>query len=199
MKHQYFIINKPYQTLSQFSSVAGKKTLKDFFSLQKNIYPVGRLDEDSEGLLLLTNDPLINERLLNPIYAHAREYLVQVEGNISPVALLQLEKGISIRVNGQPYTTKPCNVTQLKEMPDIWERIPPIRERQNIPTSWIKMILHEGKNRQVRKMTAAAGFPVLRLIRIRIADIEIGKLQPGEIKELSKNTINKKLFGIRGE
>ncbi len=194
MKHQYYIIYKPFKTLSQFSAVPGKKTLSDFFTLQKDIYPVGRLDEDSEGLLLLTNDTSVNKRLLDPLFAHTREYLVQVEGNIQKDAITKMSKGIVINVNGKIYTTKPCMVSTQEQAPNVPERNPPIRFRKNIPTSWINIILQEGKNRQVRKMTAAAGFPTLRLLRTRIANIELGNLQPGEIKMLDKETIYKKLW-----
>ncbi len=194
MKHQYYIIYKPFKTLSQFSPLPGKKTLSDFFTLQKDIYPVGRLDEDSEGLLLLTNDISVNKRLLDPLFAHTREYLVQVEGTISQDAITKMTKGIAINVNGKIYTTKHCVVSKQEEAPDVPERNPPIRFRKNIPTSWISIILQEGKNRQVRKMTAAAGFPTLRLLRTRIANIELGNLQPGEIKMLDKKTVYKKLW-----
>ncbi|MEO8117670.1 MAG: pseudouridine synthase [Bacteroidota bacterium] len=194
MKHQYYIIYKPFKTLSQFSKVPGKKTLSDFFTLQKDIYPVGRLDEDSEGLLLLTNDASVNNKLLDPLFAHTREYLVQVEGTISQDAITKMAKGIVINVNGKIYTTKPSVVTMQNEEPNVPERNPPIRFRKNIPTSWINIILQEGKNRQVRKMTAAAGFPTLRLLRTRIANIELGNLQPGEIKMLDKKTVYKKLW-----
>lgn len=194
MKHEYYIIYKPFKTLSQFSTVPEKKTLSDFFTLQKDIYPVGRLDEDSEGLLLLTNNTSVNKRLLDPLFAHTREYLVQVEGNISQDAITNMSKGIAINVNGKIYTTKPCVVTVQEREPNVPERNPPIRFRKNIPTSWINIILQEGKNRQVRKMTAAAGFPTLRLLRTRIANIELGNLQPGEIKMLDKKTVYKKLL-----
>jgi len=198
MKLEYYIIYKPYKTLSQFSAVPGKKTLHDFFSLQKDIYPVGRLDEDSEGLLLLTNDTSVNKKLLDPLFAHTREYLVQVEGTISEDAITNMSKGIAINVQGKMYTTKPCDISKPDDEPLVPERIPPIRFRKNIPTSWIRIILKEGKNRQVRKMTAAAGFPTLRLLRTRIAGITLGNLQPGEIKMLGKTAVYKKLWNEAG-
>lgn len=193
MKHYYYIIYKPFQTLSQFSALPGKKTLHDFFSLPKDVYPVGRLDEESEGLLLLTNDSSINKKLLDPVFAHSREYLVQVDGSITTEAINNMSKGLHIKVNGKTYLTKPCTVALFEGIPVVPERNPPIRFRKNIPTSWITIQLNEGKNRQVRKMTAATGFPTLRLIRTRIANLELGNLQPGEFIELPPQTVYKKL------
>lgn len=193
MKHYYYIIYKPFQTLSQFSPVPGKKTLHDFFTFAKDVYPVGRLDEDSEGLLLLTNDTGINKKLLDPVFAHSREYLVQVDGCITHEAVNNMSKGLKITVNGKIYITKPCTVAPVEGIPVVPERFPPIRFRKNIPTSWITIQLKEGKNRQVRKMTAASGFPTLRLIRTRIAQLELGNLQPGEFIELPQQTVYKKL------
>ena len=191
---RYFIIYKPYLVLSQFTSGLNKQTLSNYFSLTKNIYPVGRLDEDSEGLLILTNDENLNHRLLNPSFKHEREYWVQVEGEITPDAVMQLQQGVEINVNSRLHKTKHCGVSIFHEEPLLPERNPPIRFRKNVATSWIKMILTEGKNRQVRKMTAKVGFPTLRLVRYRIEGIELGSMQPGEIKELSKKTVYKKLF-----
>lgn len=193
--NRYFIIFKPYLVLSQFSPHPGKQTLADFFMLPKDVYPVGRLDEDSEGLLILTSDKRLNHKLLNPLHAHEREYWVQVEGAISSTAIQHLQQGVQITVNHKPYITKPCSVSVFDQSSLIPQRHPPIRYRKNIPVSWIKMILTEGKNRQVRRMCAKAGFPVLRLIRYRIAEIELRNLKPGEIIEFSENSIYKKLFG----
>lgn len=187
--HQYYIVYKPFQVLSQFSSQEGKSTLKDFYPLAPDIYPVGRLDFDSEGLLILTNDGPLNHRLLDPAFAHEREYWVQVEGDITPVALRQLETGVTISVNNQPYTTGPSKARRIIPDPPAPERTPPIRYRAQIPTSWISLILHEGKNRQVRKMTARTGFPTLRLIRYRIGKVTIEGMQPGELREIRKEDI----------
>lgn len=191
---RYFILYKPYLVLSQFTSQLNKKTLADFFSVPKNVYPVGRLDEDSEGLLILTNDEKLNHRLLNPAFEHEREYWVQVDGEITEYAVTQLQQGVEINVNGKMYKTKPCRVFVFDEEPLLPQREPPIRFRKNIRAPWIKIILKEGKNRQVRKMTAKVGFPTLRLVRYRIEDLAIGNLLPGELKELSQKTIYKKLF-----
>ena len=180
--------------LSQFSSVDGKQCLKDFFSVDKDVYPVGRLDYDSEGLLILTNDTALNHKLLHPSFKHQRQYMVQVDGQITTEALTMLQKGVDIKVNGNTYRTSPCKAVLLQD-PVVPERNPPIRYRKNIPTSWIGLTLTEGKNRQVRKMTAAVGFPTLRLIRTAIENINIGNLQPGNSKTLSRNTIYTQLFG----
>jgi 23S rRNA pseudouridine2457 synthase len=193
-KNLYFIIHKPYLVLSQFSFVDGKQTLKDFFDVPKDVYPVGRLDNDSEGLLILTNDKKLNHRLLTPQFAHEREYWAQVDGSLTPQALQQLQKGVDIGVDGKQYHTKPCKAILFNVEPNVAERNPPIRVRKNIPAPWLKLILTEGKNRQVRKMTATVGFPTLRLIRYRIETITLDNLQPGDMLQLSQKEIYKKLF-----
>jgi len=190
----YFIIYKPYLVLSQFSAVEGKQTLADFFDVSRDVYPVGRLDYDSEGLLLLTNDKRLNHRLLDPSFAHEREYWVQVDGGINDAAVQQLRQGVTINVDGKLYPTKPCKVSLFEKDPELPERNPAIRFRKDIPAPWIKMILTEGKNRQVRKMTASVGFPTLRLIRHRLEELELGNMQPGEMTSLSPNTVYQKLF-----
>ena len=154
-----------------------------------DLYPVGRLDFDSEGLLILTNDKSLNHRLLDPAFAHEREYWVQVEGKIDQVALHRLASGVSIAVGGAIYKTRPCTAEVFGEPPPVPERNPPIRYRAHIPTSWVKMVLKEGKNRQVRKMTAKAGFPTLRLIRHRIEAITLEELQPGEMRAMARQEI----------
>ena len=191
---QYFIIYKPYLVLSQFSLQDGKQTLADFFNLPKDVYPVGRLDYDSEGLLILTNDRQLNHRLLNPLFAHEREYWVQVDGNIEIQAVQELQQGVIINIDGKMYGTKLCKANVFIDEPLVPLRLPPIRFRKAIPAPWLSLILTEGKNRQVRKMTAAVGFPTLRLIRYRIENITLDTMQPGDIIELSKSEMYKKLF-----
>jgi len=191
--YSYYIIYKPFQVLSQFSKEGDKKTLADFFNVEKDVYPVGRLDFDSEGLLILTNDKQLNHRLLNPIFKHKKEYWVQIDGAVTSDAIKQLEEGVSINVDGKQYQTKPATVSILSN-PVVCERTPPIRFRKDIPTSWISITITEGKNRQVRKMTAAVGFPTLRLIRNKIENISLDAMQPGEMIEISKASIYKKLF-----
>lgn len=141
----YFVIHKPYQVLSQFSAEQGKKTLKDVFDVPSNVYPVGRLDYDSEGLLILTDDKSITHRLLAPQFAHEREYLVQVEGVPDRDALASIQSGVSITVDGKQYRTKPCKAIAIPEPPAISARNPPIRFRKNIPASWLSLSLTEGK------------------------------------------------------
>lgn len=191
---RYFITYKPYNVLSQFTSALNKKTLADFFSVPKNVYPVGRLDEDSEGLLILTNDAKLNHRLLDPGFEHEREYWVQVEGVITNSAVMELQQGLQLNIRGSIYHTMPCMVNVFDEEPLVAERVPPIRYRASVATSWIKIILKEGKNRQVRKMTAQVGFPTLRLIRYRIEKIELNDMKPSTMIELSQRSIYKKLF-----
>ena len=185
----YYTIHKPFQVLSQFSKQEGKQTLKDIYSFPPDVYPVGRLDYDSEGLLLITNDKALNNKLLNPGFGHEREYWVQVEGSITTAALQQLENGVEISVDGKTYRTRQSKATLFESEPGVCDRNPPIRFRKNIPTSWIRLVLTEGKNRQVRKMTAAVGFPTLRLIRYRIAKIDLHDIGPGEYKEWKREHI----------
>jgi 23S rRNA pseudouridine2457 synthase len=191
--NKYYIIYKPFQVLSQFTPENGKACLKDFFEVPTDVYPVGRLDYDSEGLLLLTNDKTLNHRLLHPRFAHEREYRVQVEGLITNEALQLLADGITINIEGKPFHTKQAKASRLPENIVIPERNPPIRFRQHIPTSWIKLVITEGKNRQVRKMTAAAGFPTLRLIRYRLAGLTLDLMLPADMIDMNQNDVYGKL------
>jgi len=190
----YYTIYKPFQVLSQFTSDAGKACLADYFSVPKDVYPVGRLDYDSEGLLILTNDKSLNQRLLHPQFKHQRTYWAQVEGTPSAEALLALQQGVWISVDGKKYKTLPAAAALLSPIPEIPERNPPIRFRKSVPNCWIELQLHEGKNRQVRKMTAAVGYPTLRLIRVAIERLTLEKLAPGEIKPWKQNEIYQLLF-----
>jgi 23S rRNA pseudouridine2457 synthase len=180
----YFALNKPYGVLSQFSDQSNRKTLKGLFNYPKGVYPVGRLDMDSEGLLILTNDKKLTGHLLSPKHHHEKEYYVQVENIPSESVLNNLRDGAVV----EEKITLPAKVKLIKP-PNFVERIPPIRNRENIPTAWLSMIITEGRNRQVRKMTAKVGHPTLRLIRVRIKNILIGKLKPGEVRELSEKEI----------
>jgi 23S rRNA pseudouridine2457 synthase len=191
--NKYYIIYKPFQVLSQFTPENGKACLKDFFEVPTDVYPVGRLDYDSEGLLLLTNDKSLNHRFLHPRFAHEREYRVQVEGLITNEALQLLTDGITINIEGKPFHTKQAKASRLPEHIVIPERNPPIRFRQHIPTSWIKLVITEGKNRQVRKMTAAAGFPTLRLIRYRLAGLTLDLMLPADMIDMNQNDVYGKL------
>jgi len=192
--NKYFIIYKPFNVLCQFTSQDGRQTLKDYFPVSNDIYPVGRLDYDSEGLLILTNDKKLNHALLNPTFTHEREYWVQVDGAITQKAIDKLKHGIDISVKGKKYRTHKCKAELFVKEPIVHSRNPPIRFRKNVPTSWIRLVLTEGKNRQVRKMTAAVGFPTLRLIRNRIENCTLDGLKPGEMKVFKQPEMHKLLF-----
>jgi 23S rRNA pseudouridine2457 synthase len=170
------------------------RTLKDVADVPRDLYPVGRLDYDSEGLLILTNDTALNHRLLDPRFAHEREYWVQVEGRANPGAIESMQQGVVISIDSKPYKTTPCRAALLSDATQVPERVPPIRFRAQLPTSWISITLTEGKNRQVRKMTASVGFPTLRLIRHRIEKISLEGLLPGEMREMKKQEIYPLLF-----
>jgi len=182
---KYILFYKPFAVLSQFSPEQDKQTLKDYLFLPKDIYPIGRLDYDSEGLLLLTNDNSVKKKLTDPKFEHPKTYYTQVERIPDATALGQLRRGVII----EGVKTKPAEVELLKNDPGFPERSVPIRFRKNVPTSWLSIVLREGRNRQVRKMTAAIGHPTLRLVRVKIGTIEIGSLHPGEWKELSLSQI----------
>lgn len=177
--------------LSQFrQETEGQVTLADIdFDFPKDVYPVGRLDSDSEGLLLLTNDKSLNFLLLDPKNAHIRTYYVQVDGDISAEAIAKMCQGVTININGKSHFTQKAKVEKLQETPDFPPRNPPVRFRQNIPTSWISITLTEGKNRQVRRMTAAVGFPTLRLVRVQMGKLQLADLQPGQIRMISRKAI----------
>ena len=179
-------LNKPFGHLSQFTpDHPGQKTLSSL-QIPKNVYPLGRLDRDSEGLLLLSDETGLNNQLLNPQNAHPRTYWVQVEGEITEGALAELSTGVII----QGRTTLPATAKEIH--PILAPRQPPIRDRQNIPTSWISLELRQGRNRQVRKMTAAVGFPTLRLIRVGIGQFQLpSSLSPGTWYSLSGQERNK--------
>jgi 23S rRNA pseudouridine2457 synthase len=177
---RYVLFHKPFGVLSQFTpEVSGQRTLSEF-GLPARIYAVGRLDADSEGALLLVDDGPLIKALLEPGKGHERTYWAQVEGEINEQALESLRKGVTIG----DYTTLPAEARRI-EQPSIGERTPPIRIRKSIPDTWIELKLREGKNRQVRRMTAAVGFPTLRLIRCAIGPIELGDLKSGEWRDLT--------------
>ena len=191
MPYRYFVIYKPFGILSQFSG--DQETLKDVFNFPPDVYPVGRLDKDSEGLLLITDDKALNNFLLHPIFGHKRSYLAQVEGTPTNEAIQALESGVSINVDGKMYQTKKAFAKLLEEEPTLPERNPPIRYRKSIPDAWISLTLVEGKNRQVRKMTAAVGFPTLRLVRWSMENLTIEGYEVGEVREFTQEAIYKLL------
>ncbi len=180
----YLLFNKPYAVLSQFTPETGKRTLSEF-GFPKNVYPVGRLDYDSEGLLLLTDDNAIKHRLTDPKFELPKTYLAQVERIPSEESLSRLKTGVVI----ENVKTKPAEIRLLSEEPPLPPRSVPIRFRKTVPTAWIELTIREGRNRQVRKMTAAVGHPTLRLVRIRIGALELGSVQPGKWNEISRTEI----------
>jgi len=187
---KYFIVYKPYGMLSQFTKEQpGHRTLRELFNFPGDVYPVGRLDQDSEGLLVITNDKRLNHLLLDPSYAHRRTYLVQVEGEPGKEGLKALRSGVKIRIGKKEHTTLPAQARLLPAPPPLPERDPPIRHRKSVPDSWIELELSEGKNRQVRRMCAKVGFPVLRLVRSKIERLDIRDMKAGELREMEKKAI----------
>ncbi|MBL1273926.1 MAG: 23S rRNA pseudouridine2457 synthase [Marinobacter maritimus] len=182
---ELILFNKPFQVLSQFTderTASGEKpraTLADWIRV-RDVYPAGRLDYDSEGLLLLTSDGALQHRIASPALKMPKTYWVQVEGTITANAIADLCAGIALK-DGR---TQPAKARKMEE-PEIWPRVPPVRHRDTVPTSWLELIITEGRNRQVRRMTAAAGFPTLRLIRYRIGDWSLDGLEPGSFRKIS--------------
>ncbi len=184
MSYRYLLFHKPYNVLCQFTDDSPPSSprllLKDFITVP-DVYPVGRLDQDSEGLMLLTNDGGLQHRLSDPRFAHPRTYWVQVESIPDAAALDRLRQGVTI----QNYRTRPAIATLLPTIPDLPPRDPPVRYRKAIPTAWIEITLTEGRNRQVRRMTAAVGFPTLRLVRVQIGDLSLNGLTAGAWRDLT--------------
>ena len=196
-KLKYFVIYKPDGMLTQFSPEGDKLTLKDMgFDFPTDVYPVGRLDELSEGLLILTNDKALNSKLLDPKFKHSRSYWACVSGQITDEAINQLEKGVSIKLKNSRYQTKPAKAERI-EAPELAPRQVSFSYSQKLGLSWINLSLTEGKNRQVRKMTAQVGFPTLRLIRNSIENLQLGKMQPFDVVEYERPEIYK-LLKIKG-
>jgi 23S rRNA pseudouridine2457 synthase len=186
MRFRYILFNKPFGVVSQFSGEAN--TLRDYMRV-KDVYPVGRLDHDSEGLLLLTDDGELQHRLSDPKFEHPRTYWAQVERIPDAQALQQLATGVMV----QGHLTRPAAVRLLQEEPELPPRNPPIRFRKNVPAAWIELILTEGRNRQVRRMTAAVGHPTLRLVRVAIGDLRLEGIAPGQWRELNSDELRRLL------
>jgi 23S rRNA pseudouridine2457 synthase len=184
MDYTYLLVNKPFEVLTQFTDENGRSTLKDFVPVP-GIYPVGRLDFDSEGLVLLTDDKGLQHRLSDPRFKIEKTYWVQVEGIPTESALAQLRAGVLLK----GVKTAPAGARLLPQPPPIWERPKPIRFRAQIPTCWLEVKLTQGMNRQVRKMTAAVGFPALRLVRAAIGPLQLGDLAPGHYRQLRRTEL----------
>lgn len=168
------LFNKPFDVLCQFTGSDNRPTLKDYIPIP-GVYPAGRLDRDSEGLLLLTDDGRLQQHISDPRFKQEKTYLVQVEGLIDRQALAALRKGVALKDG----LTRPAGAAAIAP-PELWERNPPVRFRKTVPDSWLELTITEGRNRQVRRMTAAVGFPTLRLVRTRVGEWELGRLLPGE-------------------
>lgn len=181
---RYFKLFKPYDVLCQFTDGEGRRTLKEFFPIE-GLYPVGRLDRDSEGLVLLTEDGPLAHRLTDPRFGHPRTYLALVERVPSPEALERLRRGVVLGDG----PTRPADVQLEPEPVELPERPVPIRFRKNVPTAWLRLTLREGRNRQVRRMTACVGHPTLRLVRVAIGAVGLGNLSPGEFRELTPSEV----------
>lgn len=187
------LFNKPYGVLCQFTGEPEQTTLADYISIP-NVYAAGRLDKDSEGLLLLTDDGRLQHTIAHPKHKLPKTYWVQVEGVPTTKALQTLQKGVELK-DGR---TAPAIAKHIEPPKHLWSRTPPVRFRKNIPTSWLELTIHEGRNRQVRRMTAACGLPTLRLVRISIGDWQLGSLQPGNWKLIEqRNTRQKKSRTMR--
>jgi 23S rRNA pseudouridine2457 synthase len=171
--------NKPFGVICKFSPEPGRATLADYINLPR-VYPAGRLDTDSEGLLLLTDDGGLQARIANPRHKLAKIYWAQVEGDPTEAALAELRGGVDLG----DFTTKPASARIINEPADLWPRDPPIRYRARIPTAWLELTLREGKNRQVRRMTARVGFPTLRLVRAAVGRVSVDSLAPGTWREI---------------
>ncbi|MCO6148718.1 pseudouridine synthase [Flavobacterium sp. NRK1] len=182
----HFIVYKPFGYLSQFiyNLKRNKKLLGELYGFPEGTMAIGRLDEDSEGLLLLTTDGMMSEIVRSKKVE--KEYYAQVDGVITPEAIEQLKKGVEIGFKGTRYITRPCEAHSIETKPDFPERGRKIRDERHGPTSWVSITVTEGKFRQIRKMTAAVGFPTLRLVRVRVGNVLLGNLQPGEVKEIQK-------------
>ncbi|GJL56800.1 MAG: hypothetical protein NPIRA02_39320 [Nitrospirales bacterium] len=181
--YRYLVFNKPYGVLSSFTDPDGRQTLADYIQVP-SVYSAGRLDRDSEGLLLLTSDPSLFHRITDPRYKMWKEYWVQVEWIPSEDALTSLRRGVLVKGK----MTRQADVILMAE-PKLWPRTVPIRVRKHIPTAWLRIRIQEGMNRQIRRMTAAIGYPTLRIVRIGIGPIRLGDLQPGEWRELTNKEV----------
>jgi 23S rRNA pseudouridine2457 synthase len=188
---KYILLNKPYNVVCQFSkSEEHEQTLADYVPIP-DVYPAGRLDHDSEGLVMLTDDGGLQHCLTDPQFGHPKTYWAQVEGLPTPDAVRRLAAGVLLKGYKTRYRTRPAKARILDPQPELWPRNPPIRYRANIPSTWIEIVLDEGRNRQVRRMTANVGYPTLRLVRMAIGDLSVEGLAPGQFRELTAKELAK--------
>ena len=192
-QYSYYIVYKPFGMISQFTPEGNKAALGSLFKFPLDCYPVGSLETESEGLLLLTNDKKINHKFLNPTVEHKRTYFVQVDGEISDGAIQKLIAGVEVKIEGKIFKTTKSVVKKMEE-PSLPPRNPPVRFRKTVPTSWISITLSDQKNKQVRQMMAAVGFPALRIVRVKMGNLELKAMLPGDVVELKSTEVFEKLF-----
>ena len=191
--YSYFIVYKPYGMLSQFTPEGNKPALSSLLKFPLDCYPVGKLETECEGLLLLTNDKKISQKFLNPTVEFKRTYYVQVDGAINEEAITRLAMGVDVKVEGKIFNSKNAIVSKIDE-PSLPPRVPPVRFRKTVPTSWINITLVEQKNKQVRQMMGAVGFPALRIVRIKMGNLELPEMLSGDVIELKSAEVYEKIF-----
>lgn len=193
-RYHYFLMYKPYGVLCQFTpEIPGQTTLAEVYAFPKGVYPAGRLDQDSEGMLLLTDDPGLKTMLLDPANSMTKSYAVQVEGCPAEADLAPLTEGMTIRIKGKPVSLRPAFFRIPNHPLELPERVPPVRFRKQIPDTWVEIVLTEGKNRQVRRMMAALGFPVLRLVRTALGNWRMTDLLPGQVVSFTREEVLERL------
>jgi 23S rRNA pseudouridine2457 synthase len=192
-QYSYYLVYKPYGMLSQFTPEGNKPALSSLLKFPLDCYPVGQLETESEGLLLLTNDKKVSQKFLNPTVEFKRTYLVQVDGDITEEALQKLRDGVDVKVEGKIFNSKNAVVEKI-ETPVLPPRNPPVRFRKTVPTSWISITLTEQKNKQVRSMLSAVGFPALRIVRQKMGNLELREMLSGDVIELESAEVYEKLF-----
>ena len=192
-QYTYYIVYKPYGMLSQFTPEGNKPALGSLLKFPLDCYPVGQLETESEGLLLLTNDKKVSQKFLNPTVEFKRTYAVQVDGDITEDAIRKLSEGFEVKVEGKMINTKAASVEKIAE-PTLPPRTPPVRFRKTVPTSWISITLSEQKNKQLRSMLSSVGFPALRIVRMKMGNLELKAMLPGDVVELKGTVVYEKLF-----